>query len=339
MHGVNAEWTSAGPHLPTVAGTTLYTMTHMIYQGMFFIITPTLICGAFAERMKFSTMVAFMVLWGTFIYCPLAHWLWGDGGLLKFTGDPNQSLLGGAIDFAGGTVVHASSGVSALICALMLGKRLGYGKEEMRPHNLTYMAIGAAMLWVGWFGFNAGSALSAGSLATCAFAATHFAAAAGGITWAVLEWYLRGKPTVLGVCSGLVAGLATITQAIGATVCYSACTAVKVSFGYDDSLDVFGVHGVAGTLGAILTGIFATRATGAFAGDAALRNLKLGLLEGGSVWKGQLLAVGMAWCLAIAGTFLILKVLDIIMGLRVSRQAEIEGLDLSQHGEEGYIFY
>ena len=353
MHGVNAEWTSAGPYLPIVAGTTLYTMTHMIYQGMFFIITPTLICGAFAERMKFSTMVVFMVIWGTVIYCPLAHWLWGDGGLLKLTGDPNQSLLGGAIDFAGGTVVHVSSGVSALVCALMLGKRLGYGKEEMRPHNMTYMAIGAAMLWVGWFGFNAGSALSAGSLATCAFAATHFAAASGGITWAALEWYLRGKPTVLGVCSGLVAGLATITQAagfvtlgpalligvIGATVCYTTCTAVKVFFGYDDSLDVFGVHGVAGTLGAILTGIFATRATGAFAGDPALHDLKLGLLEGGSVWKGQLLAVGLAWCLAIAGTFLILKVLDIVMGLRVSRRAEIEGLDLSQHGEEGYIFY
>jgi len=353
MHGVDAEWTSTGPHLPIVAGTTLYTMTHMIYQGMFFIITPTLICGAFAERMKFSTMVVFMVLWGTLIYCPLAHWLWGNGGALALTGNPDKSLLGGAIDFAGGTVVHISSGVSALVCALMLGKRLGYGKEEMRPHNLTYTAIGAAMLWVGWFGFNAGSALNAGSLATCAFATTHFAAASGGITWAVLEWYLRGKPSILGVCSGLVAGLATITQAagfvtlgpalligvIGAAVCYTMCTAVKVFFGYDDSLDVFGVHGVAGTLGAILTGIFATRATGAFASDPALHDLKLGLLEGGSVWKGQLLAVGMAWVLAIAGTFVILKVLDIVMGLRVSRQAEIEGLDLSQHGEEGYIFY
>ena len=192
-------------------------------------------------------------------------------------------------------------------------------------------------------------------MATCAFAATHFAAASGGFTWATLEWCLRGKPTVLGVCSGLVAGLATITQAagfvtlgpalligvIGAAVCYMMCTAVKVFFGYDDSLDVFGVHGVAGTLGAILTGIFATRATGAFGDDPnlALHDLKLGLLEGGSVWKGQLAAVGLAWCLAIGGTFLILKLLDIVMGLRVSRQAEIEGLDLSQHGEEGYIFY
>ena len=355
MHGVNAEWTSTGAYLPILPNTTLYTMTHMIYQGMFFIITPTLICGAFAERMKFSTMVVFMVIWGTIIYCPLAHWLWGNGGVLSLTGDPNQSLLGGAIDFAGGTVVHTSSGVSALVCALMLGKRLEYGKEEMRPHNMTYTAIGAAMLWVGWFGFNAGSALSAGSLATCAFAATHFAAASGGITWAALEWYFRGKPSVLGVCSGLVAGLATITQAagyvtlghalligvIGATVCYTTCTVVKSFFGYDDSLDVFGVHGIAGTLGAILTGVFATRATGAFAGDPnpVLHNMKLGLLEGGSIWKGQLLAAGMAWVLAIVGTFLILKVLDIVMGLRVSPQAEIEGLDVSQHGEEGYIFY
>jgi len=353
MHGVDAEWTSQGPHLPIEEGTTLYTMTKMVYQGMFFIITPALICGAFAERMKFSAMVVFMLAWGTLVYCPLAHWLWGAGGALNFTGDANKSLLGGAIDFAGGTVVHISSGVSALVCALMLGKRLGYGKEEMRPHNMTYMAIGAAMLWVGWFGFNAGSALSAGSLATCAFAATHFAAAAGGLTWAAWEWFLRGKPSILGVCSGLVAGLATITQAagyvtlgpalligvIGATVCYMTCTAVKVRFGYDDSLDVFGVHGVAGTLGAILTGVFATRATGAFAADPALRDLKLGLLEGGSVWKGQLLTAGMAWVWAIAVTFVILKVLDVAMGLRVSRQAEIEGLDLSQHGEEGYIIY
>ena len=355
MHGVNAEWMSAGSYLPVRPDTTLYTMTHMIYQGMFFIITPTLICGAFAERMKFSTMVVFMAIWGTIIYCPLAHWLWGNGGVLSLTGDPNRSLLGGAIDFAGGTVVHISSGVSALICALMLGKRLEYGKEEMRPHNMTYTAIGAAMLWVGWFGFNAGSALGGGSLATCAFAATHFAAASGGITWAALEWYFRGKPSVLGVCSGLVAGLATITQAagfvtlghaliigaIGATLCYTACTVVKSFFGYDDSLDVFGVHGIAGTAGAILTGILATRATGAFAGDPnpVLHDMKLGLLEGGSIWKGQLLAVGMAWALAIVGTYLILKVLDIVMGLRVSPPAEIEGLDVSQHGEEGYIFY
>ncbi|MGA2502121.1 MAG: ammonia channel protein, partial [Tepidisphaeraceae bacterium] len=250
-------------------------------------------------------------------------------------------------DFAGGTVVHISSGVSALICALLLGKRLGYGVEPMPPHNLTYTALGAAMLWVGWFGFNAGSALSAGELAASAFAATHLAAAAGGLTWAGLDWILRGKPSVLGTCSGLVAGLACVTQAagyvlpmpalligvIGASVCYTACTAVKARFRYDDSLDVFGVHGVAGTLGAFLTGIFATRATGAVEGQALL-----GVAEGGvSLIKGQLCAILAGWVLAIVGTFVILKVLDALMGLRVSQQAEIDGLDLSQHEEEGYI--
>ena len=190
-------------------------MTHMLFQGMFFIITPALICGAFAERMKFSAMVVAMVLWGTLIYCPLAHWVWG-GGILAY-GSPHAAEFsaGGALDFAGGTVVHISSGVSALVCALLLGKRLGYGDEQMPPHNLTYTVLGAAMLWVGWFGFNAGSALAANRLASCAFAATHFAAAAGGLTWAALEWFFRGKPSVLGTCSGLVAGLATITQAAG----------------------------------------------------------------------------------------------------------------------------
>jgi Amt family ammonium transporter len=209
------------------------------------------------------------------------------------------------------------------------------------------------MLWVGWFGFNAGSALSAGRLATCAFAATHFSAAAGGITWAVWEWRFKGKPSILGACSGLVAGLACITQAagyvtlmpalligvIGASACYFACSVVKSYFGYDDSLDVFGVHGVAGTLGAILTGIFATRATGAFASDPSLWNRPLGLLEGGSLLKGQLAAVVVAWAAALVGTFLILKFLDMFLGLRVSHSAEIEGLDLNEHGEEGYIFY
>ena len=350
MHGVDASWTDRGSSIPiySAPGVKIPMLTHMVYQGMFFVITPALICGAFAERMKFSTMVAFSILWGTLIYCPLAHWIWG-GGILAY-GSPHaqESAAGGALDFAGGTVVHISSGVSALVCALLLGKRLGYGKEEMRPHNMTYTAIGAAMLWVGWFGFNAGSALGAAGLASCAFAATHFAAAAGGLTWAGLEWVFRGKPSVLGACSGLVAGLATITQAAGyvtlmpalgigvagALACYTACTAVKSRFGYDDSLDVFGVHGVAGTLGAILTGIFATRATGA-CGDGKL----LGLLENGPLLKAQFIAALVAWGLAIVGTFLILKVLDAVMGLRVSRQAEIEGLDISQHGEEGYIFF
>jgi Amt family ammonium transporter len=296
--------------------------------------------------MKFSTMVVFMILWGTLVYCPLCHWVWGNG-ILAY-GSPNAKTIcqGGALDFAGGTVVHISSGVSALICALVLGKRLGYGSEAMPPHNLTYTAIGACLLWVGWFGFNAGSALNAGGLAASAFAATHLAAAAGGLTWAAMEWMLRGKPTILGACSGLVAGLVCITPASGfvtpmwaivmgiavGVVCYLACTAVKAKFGYDDSLDAFGVHGVGGTLGAILTGIFATRATGAFT-DA-----KLGLLEGGSRLPAQLIATAITWGLAIVATFIILKVLDATMGLRVAPADEVQGLDLSQHGEEGYIF-
>jgi ammonium transporter, Amt family len=346
MRGVGPEWTDKGAVMPLYPGLTIPVMTHMLFQGMFFIITPALICGAFAERMKFSAMLVFMAIWGTVIYCPLAHWIWGNGWLCY--GSPHAKGLGagGALDFAGGTVVHISSGISALVCALLLGKRLGYGHEPMPPHNLTYTALGAGMLWVGWFGFNAGSALSAGRLASSAFAATHFAAAAGGLTWAALEWLFRGKPSVLGACSGLVAGLACITQAagyvtpmpalligvIGALVCYTACTMVKARFGYDDSLDVFGVHGVAGTLGALLTGIFATRATGA-CGDGRL----LGLLEGGSLLRAQLIAIAVAWGMAVVGTFVILRILDAVMGLRVSRDAEIEGLDLNQHEEEGYI--
>jgi Amt family ammonium transporter len=345
MRHVEAMWTDAGPEIPLYPGTTIPVLTHMLYQGMFFIITPALICGAFAERMKFSAMVAFTALWSTVVYLPLAHWIWG-GGFLSYGSPHAQSLGGGALDFAGGTVVHISSGVSALVCALLLGQRLGYGREPMPPHNMTYAAIGASMLWVGWFGFNAGSALAANRLASCAFAATHFAAASGGVTWAALEWRRRGRPSVLGVCSGLVAGLACITQAagyvtlmpalligvLGSTTCYAACTVVKGRFGYDDSLDVFGVHGVAGTLGALLTGIFATRATGA-CGDGKL----LGLLEGGPLLTAQLIAILVAWGLAVVGTFVILKVLDACIGLRVSREAETEGLDLSQHNEEGYI--
>jgi Amt family ammonium transporter len=279
------------------------------------------------------------------VYLPLAHWIWG-GGFLAYGSPHAQNFGGGALDFAGGTVVHISSGVSALVCALLLGKRLGYGREPMPPHNMTYTALGAALLWVGWFGFNAGSALAANRLASSAFAATHFAAASGGVTWAALEWWLRGRSSVLGVCSGLVAGLACITQAagfvtlmpafliggLGATACYTACTVVKKRFGYDDSLDVFGIHGVAGTLGALLTGIFATRATGA-CGDGKL----LGLLEGGPLLTAQSIAVLVAWGLAAIGTFVILKALDAGIGLRVSREAETEGLDLSQHNEEGYI--
>jgi len=333
------------------SATTIPTSTFMLFQCMFFIITPALICGAFAERMKFSAMVVFMILWGSLIYCPLAHWVWG-GGVLSYGSKYATGIFsGGALDFAGGTVVHISSGVSALICALLLGKRLGYGKTAMPPHNLTYTAIGATMLWVGWFGFNAGSAGSAGPLASNAFMVTHFCAAAAGLTWAGLEWIFRGKPSVLGACSGVVAGLVCITPASGfvtamsalvmgfavSCVCYIACTFVKSKFGYDDSLDAFGVHGVGGTVGALLTGVFATRAVGGVSvGDHATD--LLGLIEGGGVIKAQIVAVIMTWILAAVGTFIILKVLDATMGLRVSREAETEGLDISQHDEEGYIF-
>jgi Amt family ammonium transporter len=324
-------------------------LTHMLFQGMFFIITPALICGAFAERMKFSTMCVFMILWGTIVYCPLCHWVW-DGGLLAFvkTGTEGNGLMGGALDFAGGTVVHISSGVSALICALLLGKRLGFGHEDMRPHNLTYTVLGAAMLWVGWFGFNAGSELASDDLTSSAFATTHFSAAAGALAWAIVEWLTRGKPSVLGAASGAVAGLVCITPAAGfvqplhalgfgaaaGVVCYFACSAVKKKFGYDDSLDAFGVHGVGGTLGAILTGVFATRACWDIDNGHAL-----GLIEGESrVFMGQLAAVGVTWIFSIVATFIILKVLDVTMGLRVTQQDEVAGLDISQHGEEGYIF-
>ena len=328
-------------------------LTHMLFQGMFFIITPALICGAFAERMKFSTMVVFMVLWGTLVYCPLCHWVW-DGGILAFvtTEDLQAGVgngwAGGALDFAGGTVVHISSGVSALVCALLIGKRLGFGHEDMRPHNLTYTAMGAAMLWVGWFGFNAGSELASDHLTSSAFCTTHFSAAAGAVAWAVMEWISRGKPSVLGAASGAVAGLVCITPAAGfvntmpalimgaaaGVICYFACGAVKSAFGYDDSLDAFGVHGVGGTLGAILTGVFATRACW----DIDNGN-PLGLIEGESrILIGQLVAVAVTWVFALVATFIILKVLDVTMGLRVSQEDEVQGLDLTQHGEEGYIF-
>jgi len=323
--------------------------THMLFQGMFFIITPALICGAFAERMKFSTMVVFTILWGTIVYIPLCHWVW-DGGLLAY--GSKYAIAGGALDFAGGTVVHISSGVSALVCALLLGKRIGFGKENMAPHNMTYTVLGAAMLWVGWFGFNAGSELASDGLASSAFCVTHFAAAAATLSWAGMEWITRGKPSVLGAASGAVAGLVCITPASGfvqpmpaigmgvavGIVCFLACTKLKSAFGYDDSLDAFGVHGIGGTLGAILTGVFATRNVA----DPVLVSgggNPVGLVDGNSsLLIGQLAAVGVTWVLAIVATFIILKVLDAVMGLRVSEAEEIEGLDLSQHGEEGYLF-
>lgn len=349
MQNVARSWDSATHAASTPMEGAIPRLTHMLFQGMFFIITPALICGSFAERMKFSTLVVFMILWGTLVYCPLCHWVW-DGGLLAFvkTGSEGPGLAGGALDYAGGTVVHISSGVSALVAALLIGKRLGYGREPMPPHNLTYTALGAAMLWVGWFGFNAGSALASDAVAASAFAATHFSAAAGALGWAAAEWMLRGKPTILGTCSGAVAGLVCITPAAGfvnpmpalaigaaaGAVCFLACTAVKAKFGYDDSLDAFGVHGVGGSLGAVLTGVFATRAcTDMDAGKP------LGLLEGGGrLLVGQIVAVLVTYVVAAVATLVLLKLLDAVMGLRVSQAQETQGLDLSQHGEEGYIY-
>jgi Amt family ammonium transporter len=256
-------------------------------------------------------------------------------------------FAGGALDFAGGTVVHISSGVSALICALLIGRRLGFGEADMRPHNLTYTAIGAAMLWFGWFGFNAGSELASDHLSASAFAATHFAAAAGALAWACYDWITRGKPTVLGTASGLVAGLVCITPGAGfvnlmpalimgaaaGLVCAFACSKIKVMFGYDDALDAFGVHGVGGTLGAILTGVFATRAAWNINSGEPV-----GLLEGGGALKGQIAAVVITWVFSIIATFIILKVVDAIVGIRVSEEEEVRGLDVTQHEEEGYIF-
>jgi len=324
---------------------TIPLQTFMVFQLMFAIITPALITGAFAERMKFSAMLTFMVLWAIFVYSPMAHMVWGKGGLL------NASLGGRfpCLDFAGGTVVHITSGVSALMTALYLGKRLGYPREPMPPHSVVISFIGACLLWVGWFGFNAGSALSAGTLATSAFVATHFGAAAAAIGWSAAEWIRSGRPTALGAISGAVAGLVAITPASGFVTpmsalwigliagvgCYLMVVKVKSVFGYDDSLDAFGVHGAGGTIGALLTGVFANSAINPLLGPGKAT----GLLEGN---KGQILnqAVGIAiaWTLSIVGTLVILFVVDKAVGLRVNEEDERTGLDLSQHGEEGYDF-
>ncbi|HZC43926.1 MAG TPA: ammonium transporter [Acidobacteriaceae bacterium] len=321
--------------------------TFMIYQLMFAIITPALISGAFAERMKFSAMALFTLLWSLVVYAPMAHMVWGKDGFL------NAALSGGipTLDFAGGTVVHITSGVSALVCALYLGKRLHYPKEPMPPHSVVLSFIGAGLLWVGWFGFNAGSALSAGTLATSAFVATHFGAAAAAIGWCVAEWIRNGKPSALGAISGAVAGLVAITPAAGfvgpmsalaigflaGLFCYFMVAKVKQWFGYDDSLDAFGVHGAGGTLGAILTGVFASRAINPIFKDANGNALPVGWLDGN--WMQvphQLVGVAIAWTLSIVGTLILLKIVDMLVGLRVDAADEHEGLDLSQHGEEGY---
>ncbi len=287
------------------------------------------------RRFKFSTYLVFVLLWSTFVYAPLAHWVWGVGGWLR-------SL--GALDFAGGLVVHISSGVSALAAAIIIGKRKGHGHEHMPPHNLTMTLLGAALLWFGWFGFNGGSAVASGALATSAFLATHIAAATAALSWLIVEWKHRGKPTLLGAASGAVAGLVAITPASGfvgplaalviglgaGAVCYFGVN-IKNIFGFDDSLDAFGIHGVGGTFGAIATGIFASKAINPAGAD--------GLLFGNpSLLYVQLLSVAVAIVYAFCVTWIILKVLDRLMGLRVQQEEEVEGLDLSQHGESGYIF-
>jgi len=328
---------------------TIPLQTFMVYQLMFAIITPALITGAFAERMKFSAMLLFLILWSLFVYDPMAHMVWGKGGLL------NASLGGRfpTLDFAGGTVVHVSSGVSALVCALYLGKRLGYPKVAMPPHSVVLSFIGACLLWVGWFGFNAGSALGAGGLATSAFVATHFGAAAAAIGWSGAEWLRNGKPSALGAISGAVAGLVAITPAAGfvspmsaliigviaGVFCFWMVTKVKSRFGYDDSLDAFGVHGAGGTIGALLTGIFASSVINPIFKDANGNVLPSGLFEGNAhQLLNQFVGVAIAWVLGIVGTLILLTIVDKVVGLRVTEEQEIQGLDLSQHGEEGYYW-
>jgi Amt family ammonium transporter len=320
--------------------------TFMVYQLMFAVITPALISGAYAERIKFSAMCLFTTLWAFIVYFPMAHMVWGKGGLLN-------AYLGGSIptfDFAGGTVVHITSGVSALVCALYLGRRQGYGREPWKPHSLVLSVIGACMLWVGWFGFNAGSALAASGLATSAFIATHFAAAAAALSWMIGEQIHNGKPSMLGGISGAVAGLVAITPASGfvkpmpalligfaaGLFCFWMVAVVKNKFGYDDTLDAFGVHGAGGTLGAILTGVFATNAIN----DAQINGkvVPLGLVDGNSMQiVNQAIGVLVAVGLAAVGTFIILKVCDAVLGVRADHEEEEQGLDLSQHGEEGYV--
>ena len=322
---------------------TIPQMTFMVYQLMFAIITPALITGATAERMKFSGTVLFLILWFLVVYAPLAHMVWGKGGLLN-------AALGGkfpTLDFAGGTVVHISSGVSALVCALYLGKRTGFPKQPMPPHSLVLSFIGACLLWVGWFGFNAGSALASSPLASSAFVATHFAAAAAALSWSAAEWIKNGRPSALGAISGAVAGLVAITPAAGfvapmpalvigivaGAFCYWMVTRIKAICGYDDALDAFGVHGAGGTIGALLTGVFATQVVNPIFGP--------GKAVGGSDghWAqvgNQFVGVLIAWGFALVGTLVLLKVVDLVTGLRVTEDEEIEGLDITQHGEEAY---
>lgn len=306
----------------------------MVYQMMFAVITPGLITGAFAERLKFSTYIIFTLLWATLVYDPVCHWVWGTGGWLKDMG---------IMDFAGGIVVHITSGVSALICALVIGKRRGYGREPMSPHNLPLTVLGAGLLWFGWFGFNAGSALSANGIAVSAFIATNTAASAAALTWMLMEWKLVGKPTMLGGATGAVAGLATITPASGfvspasaivigimaAALCYIAVAVIKLKFTYDDSLDAFGVHGVGGTIGAFATGLFAQKLINSSGSN--------GLFFGNPPqFMIQSMGIIAAIAYSVIVTFAILKALDLTMGLRVTDEEEVIGLDITQHEESAY---
>jgi Amt family ammonium transporter len=306
----------------------------MVFQMMFAVITPALILGAFAERMKFSAFCAFVLLWATVVYDPLAHWVWGVGGFLRNMG---------ALDFAGGTVVHVNAGVAALVAALVLGKRLGLNDSMSPPHNLPFAVLGASLLWFGWFGFNAGSALAANGLAASAFVVTHVAAAMAGLTWAVLDSVFAGRPTVLGVITGVVAGLVAITPAAGfvtvggalgiglgvSVICYLFVTVIKVKFGYDDSLDAFGVHGIGGIWGALATGLWATKSVNAAGAD--------GLFYGNPAqFMIQLKAVAVTIVYSLVMTYVLLKLVDKLVGLRVSDQEERVGLDLTQHREAAY---
>ncbi len=307
----------------------------MLFQLMFAIITPALITGAFAERMKFSAFLVFTLAWTTLVYDPLAHWVWGVGGWMRNLG---------ALDFAGGTVVHISSGISALAAAILVGRRRGFRSESMAPHNLPMTITGAAILWFGWFGFNAGSAIASGKLAASAFVATHIATAGAALSWVLVEWIYKGKPTTLGVASGAVAGLATITPAAGfvtplsalfigltaGVFCYAGVFA-KNRFGYDDSLDVVGIHGVGGTWGALAIGLFATKAVN----EAGNNGLWFG---NPNLLATQLLGVFVVSIYAFGVTFILLKILDWTMGLRLSEEEEDSGLDLTQHNEKGYNF-
>jgi Amt family ammonium transporter len=318
----NADYAPTIPH-----------MAFMMYQAMFAVITPALITGAFAERMKFSAFLVFTLLWSTLVYDPVAHWVWGAGGWLKKMG---------ALDFAGGMVVHLISGISALAAAIIIGKRKGYLQEAMYPHNLPMTVLGAGLLWFGWFGFNAGSALSAGALSTMAFVATHTSAVSATLIWVIIEWLHRGKPTIFGAATGSIAGLATITPASGfvspmsslviglaaGAVCYGALN-MKGRFGYDDSLDAFGVHGIGGALGTFATGLFAqtlinpSGSNGLFFGEQKL-------------FVSQIIAILITAAYSFIVTVIILKILDKVIGLRVDEESEVNGLDISQHGESGY---